>query len=204
VTGPVLWIVISVIWLLAALWLIQMQLAVPDHLQRAFALFVGLGGLALTLISSAGAPKTHVPSPLESLSRLLVRNRVRIALFAAGLAAVLAAQGLHYPPALLGVLGALPLLPFFSLHTVSVDDGLSLAARRKELKTIANGVWLGPGVAVCFIASFWRWLEILASHLAGAIYLLAGTISLVAGWSLCILAIWLLENFLRRVSQPVG
>jgi hypothetical protein len=203
-TSPVLWIAISAIWLLAALLLVQMQLAIPDHLQMAYALFVGLGGLALTLTSSAGTPKTRLPSPLESPNRLLVRNRVRIALFAAGLAVVLAAEGLHYSPALLGVLGALPLLPFFSLHTVSVDDELSLAARRKALNTIANGVWLGPAVAVCFIASFWRWLEILAGHLAGAIYLFAGTISLVVGWGLCILAIWLLENFLRRVSQPVS
>ena len=96
------------------------------------------------------------------------------------------------------------MIPFFSLYTISVDDELSLAARREELETIANGVWLGPAIAVCFIAFFWRWLEMLASHLAGANYLFAGTISLVVGWGLCILAIWYHEDLLRRVSQPVS
>ncbi len=182
-----------------------MQLAISDRFQVVFALFAGLGGLLLTLMFPVGTPKTRLPSPLESLSRLLVRNWARIALFAAALAAVLVAEGLRYCPALLEVLGALPLIPFFSLYTISVDDELSLAARREELETIANGVWLGPAVAVCFIALFWRWLEMLASHLADGIsYLFAGIISLVVGWSLCILAIWSLENFLRRVSPPVG
>jgi hypothetical protein len=201
-TSPILWAAICAIWLLTVLLLIRAQLAVSDGLQMTFALFVGLGGLLLTLIFPAREPKTRLPSPLESLNRLLVRNRVRIVLFAAGLAAVLAAERFHYSPALLGVLGALPLIPFFSLYTISVDDELSLTARREELETIANGVWLGPAVAVCFIALFWRWLEMLAGQLAGAIYLFAGIVSLVVGWGLCILAIWLLENVLRRVSQP--
>ena len=94
-----LWIAISAIWLFVVLLLIQMQLAISDRFQMAYALFVGLGGLVLTLILPAGTPKTRLPSPLESLRRLLNRNWVRIALFAAALAAVLVAERLHYSPA---------------------------------------------------------------------------------------------------------
>jgi hypothetical protein len=93
----------------------------------------------------------------------------------------------------------MPLVAFFSLHTIAADRERSSAARRTDLAAMGNGVWLGPAVAIAFIIGFWRWLAVVASHLDGARYLVVGVLSLLAGWGLCLVAIWGCERLLRRM-----
>jgi hypothetical protein len=103
-----------------------------------------------------------------------------------------------------GLLSALPLIAFFSLHTLASDPELSPAVRREELATMANGVWFGPAVAVVFIVGFWRWLAALAGYVDGTGYLAVGVPSLLVGWGLCIAAIWTCESLLRRTASPAA
>ena len=128
--------------------------------------------------------------------------KAAVATLTIALAAVLVVDQVEHSPALLGVLAALPLIPFFSLHTLASDPELSPQARREELATMANGVWLGPAIAIAFIVGFWRWLAMLAGAVDGARYLAVGVPSLIVGWGLCIAAIWASERLLhRRASQ---
>ena len=98
-----------------------------------------------------------------------------------------------------------PIVALFGMHSIACDDATSLQARRATLAAMARSVWLGPGIAIVFVAAFWRALAIFADHGNGAgtgiIYLLAGIAAMLAGWSLCILAIWTLARFLPVVSR---
>ena len=195
---------IVAVWLVAG-WLISRNAwGVPAADRTVYVCVTALGGLLLTLALPAHRARSPRGSPPPPLRQLLRRNRSRIALFAIALAAVLVVDDLRYSPALLGVLAALPLIPFFSLHTIATDPDLSPDMRRAELATMANGVWLGPAVAIAFIVGFWRWLAFLAGHADGGRYLFAGVLSLLAGWALCIAAIWACEKLLNRAPPPAA
>jgi hypothetical protein len=195
---------VFIVWLTTAWVISQSRWNVPADDRNAYALVLALGGSLLTWLLPVRRPKALQSSPPARLGHLLHRNRIRIGLFAIALSAVLAVDRLEHSSAVVGLLAALPLIAFFSLHTLASDPELSPAARREELSTMANGVWLGPAVAVVFIVGFWRWLAALAGHVEGAAYLAAGVPSLLIGWGLCLAAIWACEKMLNRTASPTA
>jgi hypothetical protein len=193
--------VIAGLWFAIA-WLITRRLwGIPAEHEITYLSAAAVGGFALTWAFPARRPEAPpAVSPARQDSPRW-HNWRRIALFAAALSCVLLADQVGHSPALLGVLAAMPLVAFFSLHTIASDRTRSPAARREDLAAMSNGVWLGPAVAIAFIIGFWRWLAAIANHLDGARYLVVGVLSLLAGWGLCLVAIWGCEKLLRRASS---
>lgn len=189
------------LWFVMA-WLITRNLwGVPAEDKVVYLLAATVGGFALTWVFPAR--RSNAP-PAASPMRpgdLVASNWHRIALFAIALSGLLLADKVGHSPALLGVLAAMPLVAFFSLHTIASDSARPPAARREDLATMANGVWLGPAIAIAFIIGFWRWLAAVAKHVDGAGYLAVGVFSLLVGWGLCLVAIWGCEKLLRRGSS---
>jgi len=195
---------VSVVWLTTAWVISQNGWNVPADDRNVYALALVLGGSLLTwLLPVRRAKALHASAPAR-LGHLLHRNRIRIGLFAIALSAVLIVDRLEHSPAVVGLLSALPLIAFFTLHTLASDPELSPTARREELAIMANGVWFGPAVAVVFIVGFWRWLAALAGHVDDTGYLAVGVPSLLVGWGLCIAAIWACERLLRRLAAQVA
>ena len=193
---------IAALWFVAA-WLITHNLwGVPTDAEIAYAVAATLGGLALTWLVPARRPAARIVAGPPRPDNPVSRNWRRIALFAVALLCVLVADKIGRSPALLGVLAAMPLVAFFSLHTIAADRGRPPAARRDDLAAMADGVWLGPAVAIAFIAGFWRWLAAVSAHVDGVRYLLVGVLSLIAGWGLCLVVIWGCERLLRRAPSP--
>jgi hypothetical protein len=191
---------VFIVWLTTAWVISQNRWNVPADDRNAYAIALVLAGSLLTWLLPMRGPKALEGSAPIRLVYLLDRNRVRIGLFAIALSAVLLVDKLAHSPAVVGLLAALPVIAFFSLHTLASDVELPPAARREELATMANGVWFGPAIAVVFIVGFWRWLAALAGHVEGAAYLAVGVPSLLVGWGLCIAAIWACERLLRRAA----
>ncbi|HEY1541425.1 MAG TPA: hypothetical protein VGG01_03355 [Xanthobacteraceae bacterium] len=193
--------VIAGLWFVIA-WLITRRLwGIPAANQIAYLSAAGVGGFALTWAFPARRPKAQPAVSSAPQDPPMWHNWRRVALFAAALSCVLLADKVGHSPALLGVLAALPLVAFLSLHTIASDRTRSPAARREDLAAMGNGVWLGPAVAIAFIVGFWRWLAAIANHLDGARYLVVGMLSLFVGWGLCLVAIWGCEKLLRRASS---
>ena len=195
---------VAAVWLTTGWAISQNRWNVPGDDRNVYAIVLVLGGALLTWLLPVRRPKALQASPPARLGHLLHRNRIRIGLFAIALSAVLIVDTLAHSPAVVGLLSALPLIAFFSLHTLASDPELSPLARREELSTMANGVWFGPAVAVVFIVGFWRWLGALAGHVVGAAYLAVGVPSLLVGWGLCLAAIWVCERLLRRAASPTA
>ncbi len=192
---------IAIVWLVLA-WLIAGQhWGVPSARQTDYALAAAAIGLALTVALRPRRALPLTPVAPQPLSPLLHRNRNRIALFALSLAVVALVDRLDGPPAVLGVLASLPLVAFFGLHAIAGDTELPPAARRDVLAAMAGGVWLGPAIAIAFVAGFWRVLAELSRHAAGLAYIVPGGVALLAGWSLCLLTIWGSTALLQRLSS---
>jgi hypothetical protein len=193
---------IAGLWFAVA-WTITRHLwGVPAADEIAYLVAASIGGVVLTWALPASRPgEAAAPSPVQRPDHLVTRNWRRIALFALALLCVLVADKIGHSPALLGVLAAMPLVAFFSLHTIAADRARSPAARRADLAAMGSGVWLGPAVAIAFIIGFWRWLAAVSPHIEGARYLVVGVLSLLAGWGLCLVAIWGCERLLRRMSS---
>ncbi len=131
-------------------------------------------------------------SPREALARLLnPQTTLRILLFVLTMSAVLLAGALG-ASGFVGVLGAAPLLPLFGLFALSKSDD-SLAA----LRSLESTVLLGAVVAMAFVMGF--------SAVADPAHPLFGFLLLLAGWALCLLAIWLVSSVIlpraRRVTS---
>jgi len=192
---------IAGLWFAVA-WLISRNAwGVPVEDEIAYFAVAAVGGLALTAAFPARRPAAPLAASPTRPDHLVLRNWRPIVLFAVALSCVLVADRIGHSPALLGVLAAMPLVAFFSLNTIASDRERSSAARRDDLAAVANGVWLGPAVAIAFIVGFWRWLAAVANHLDGARYLAVGALSLLVGWGLCLVAIWGCEKLLRRMSS---
>lgn len=186
-------------------WLITRHVwAIPVDAEIMYAVAITAGGLAMTWVFPARRPAAPLAAAPVQPGDLVSRNWRPIALFAVALSCVLLADKVGHSPALLGVLAAMPLVAFFSLHTIAADRTRSPAARSEDLAAMGNGVWLGPAVAIVFIIGFWRWLAAVANHLDGARYLVVGVLSLFAGWGLCLVAIWGCEQLLRRASSQAA
>ena len=172
---------------------------VPAHQQWAYWAGTTALGLLLTLLARPRTPPAILDGQPQALRALLAGNRTRIALFVVVLAAIALADRLGGSPALLGALAGMPLIALFGLHSIASDGTRSLAARRDTMAAMAVGVWLGPGIAILFVAVLWRLLSALAMQTSSAAYVMAGAALLLTGWALSIAAIWALACLLQRV-----
>ena len=198
-------VAVAAVWLLFAVAIAFERCGVPPELQALYATVAVAVGVGLTW----GLPPRK-PEPLatqakpQPLGTLLARNRSRIAVFAMTLAAVAIVDRLGGSPEMLGALAGLPLVALFGLHSIASDDLAPIDARRDALAGMASSVWLGPGIAILFVATLWRALALHAETSTGIDHLLIGAVLLLAGWSLSILAIWGLTRLMPsapRVSR---
>ena len=190
---------IAILWLTLA-WLITREhWGVPSRHQLAYAIAVAGAGLVLTLVLWPARAVVPPATAAQPFGALLHRNRKRIAVFAVSLAAVAIAERLEGTPAMLGVLASLPLVALFGMHAIASDHATPLESRQGVLAAMASGVWIGPVIAIAFVAGFWRVLTVLAGHGHGAGYLLAGAVALSIGWSLCIVAIGACTGLMSRL-----
>ena len=193
---------LAMIWLALAWQIVSAHWGVPSDGQAAYALASAAGGLVLTFLLHARQATRYgrevgIRRVTPDIASLIVNNRARIALFALSLAGVSVVDRLEGSPAMLGVLASLPLVAMFGMHALAGDNTVSPEARRQALATMAGGVWLGPAIAIVFVAVFWRTLAVIHSHGTGIEYVVPGAIALLVGWGLCLLAIWSASHLLR-------
>ena len=191
-------------WLVLAAAITTWQWGVPTAWQGSYGLAVLGAGALLSLAFPPAQPRPAVGSPAQpqTLAILLCRYRDRIAIFALTLAAIAVMNQLGASPALLGAVAGAPLVAMFGMQTIAGDAMTPLSARRASFTAMAGGLWLGPGIAIAFVAGYWRALAMLSSVVSGPSYHLFGAMFLVIGWALCMLAIWCLCLLLHRHSPP--
>ncbi len=187
-------------WLVLVAAITYGKWGVPTGWQWTYVCAVLVGGVFLTLALSREPPLALLSAPAkpQSLITLLARYRVRIAVFALTLAAIATMDRLGASPALLGAVAGAPLVAMFGMQTLAADSATPLAARRASFATMAGGLWLGPGIAIVFVAGYWRALAALSTLHSGLAYHVAGAVLLLAGWGLCLLTIWFVSLLLHR------
>ena len=190
-------------WLVLVAMITYGQWGVPTGWQWAYVVAVLLAGALLTLALSREPtlPPSSAPAKPQSFITLLARYRLRIAVFALTLAAIAMMDRLGASPAMLGAVAGAPLVAMFGMQTMAADNATPLAARRASFATMAGGLWLGPGIAIVFVAGYWRALAALSTLLSGLAYHVAGAVLLLAGWGLCIFTIWGVSLMLHRHAR---
>lgn len=194
------WLVLlggAVVWIAIGTGITRNQWSVPPQMQWPYLLVVATAGVVLTRAGKHLAPASARAVP-QGVRTLLVLHRWRIALFVGLLGAIAVVQHLRGSAALLGVLAGLPLIAVFGMHAIAADSTAPVAHRLAALEGMAGGVWLGPCVAIFFVAVVWRALALLAGMTSGAVYLAAGGVVLLAGWAISIAIIWGMTLVLAR------
>jgi hypothetical protein len=193
--------VMAAAWLLSVTAVLRFDISVRPENHFLFASAVLIVSVFLTVVTRA-KPGPKIPPPSRPrISEFAKAHAAKTLLFTLSLALVLAATGMRSAAAYLGVLGALPLIPFFGLFTVSSDSASPIDERRRAVAAMAEGVWLGPIVATGFILGYWHLLQFIAGRLPEPGRTIADVLLLLACWGVCILAIWLSEQALGRHSR---
>lgn len=113
------------------------------------------GAMAAVALWPDSQPMTALPGQAAQPGDLLAvldHNRLKIGLFAAVLFAYLViSEYCRVPAGLKGVLAGLPLLPFFGLLSIALDDTIAIDARLSILNQMGFGLCLAPAIAVLFI-----------------------------------------------------
>ena len=192
-------------WLVLASAVARWQWGVPAAWQGAYVFAVLGAGAVLTRALQPTEPRPRPASPAkpQALVTLLGRCRDRIAVFALTLAALAAMNGWGASPALLGAMAGAPLVAMFGMQTIAGDEAATLKARQASFAMMAEGLWLGPGIASAFIAALWRALAELSVAVSGMTYQLCAIVVLLAGWGLCLSAIWSLSRLMQRVLPKI-
>jgi hypothetical protein len=173
----------------------HVRAGVDPSAQFRFAIAATLAGIALaaaTMLAmshfgvAAQAPQTASaadPRVAGWLSATIAHNELKIALFAATLAAFVVA--VHYFPmsdATRGILAGLPIVPFGGLLSIGADSALSPSLRIATFLGMAGGVCLGPPVATWFIFCFSRYLGARKRIAPPAVDSLARFAALLLAW----------------------
>lgn len=189
-------------WLLLVALITDRQWGVAVVWQWAYVLAVLATSTALTrLLQRRASLHAAGPSPRPlSAIQIGLRYRYRIALFTLTLAAIAVMERLGASPALLGAVAGAPLVAMFGMQTLASDEKVPISARRTALESMGDGLWLGPAIAITFVAAYWRALSWLSANVSGLAYHFLGTVMLFAGWAVCLSAIWLAS----RALQPIG
>jgi hypothetical protein len=121
-----------------------------------------------------------------SHGELVSANALRILLFALAMALLLAvADALGDAHALVGRLGAFPLLPLFSLATIAEAEA-AVGPGLGRLAVVAPAMLLGLLLAMAFVRLYAGWLMRLThAGLSPARWTLAALAGLIAGWLAC-------------------
>lgn len=186
-------------WLALAALITDRRWGIAVAWQWTYVLAVLTAAITLTLLQPRRRPaleSSHGPRPLPT-GQLLLRYRYRIAVFALTLAGIAAMDRFGASPALLGAVAGAPLVAMFGMQTLAGDRAVPLASRRTALAAMGHGLWLGPAVAIIFVAAYSRALAWLSASSSGLAYHALGTASLVAGWAVCLAVIWLASHLLR-------
>lgn len=172
---------------------------VPTDWQLVYVLATLVTGTLLTLAlrSRSEAPAAGAAAAPQSLAMLVSRYRDRIAIFALMLAAIAVIDRMGASPALLGAMAGAPLVAMFGMQTMAADRTTPLSNRRASFAAMASGLWLGPGIAVVFVVCLSQMLAMLSAVAVGLPYHIWAAVFLIAGWALCILAIWSLAAVLH-------
>jgi hypothetical protein len=187
-------------WLALVALITQRQWGVATAWHWAYVAAAVATGLALTIVLPRRAVSRGVeagPRPL-SVAQLGLRYRYRIAVFALTLAAIAVMDRLGASPALLGAVAGAPLVAMFGMQTLAGDASTPIAARRSALAAMGDGLWLGPAIAIVFVAVYWRALAWLAASASGLAYHAIAAVLMVAGWAVCLTTIWLVSRTLRQ------
>lgn len=170
------------VWLFAC-WILTVGPVWCDSLLlRGFVILAPL--LACLWWRSCPAPLALPPDGSGFLADIVRPHALRIALFALTLGALLiASEMLGAANALLGRLGAFPLLPLFSLATIAEAGGPAGGAGR--LAIVKPAMLLGLLLAMAFAWAFSGHLAHLRGRLSGLRWWLAALAALAGGWMLC-------------------
>lgn len=192
-------------WLVLVALITERQWGVATAWHWTYVLAAVAAGVGLTLllprrvVSPGGEAK---PRPL-SVVQLSSRYRYRIAVFALTLAAIAVMDRLGASPALLGAVAGAPLVAMFGMQTLASDQAVPLSARRAALGAMGDGLWLGPAIAIVFVAAYWRALAWLSANATGFAYHAIGAVLLVAGWAACLTTIWIVSRSLGSSSLAI-
>lgn len=189
----------AVVWIIAGAAIALNGWGVPPTLQLPYlvaALVIGalFSRMRTFMPAEPSATAAGRMSPLD----LFILHRNRIGLFVGILVAIALVQLSGGPPALLGVLAGLPLIAIFGLHAITSQETMPVDRRLEIMDGMAATVWLGPWIAVLFVATYWRLLAALAEANTGTTYLVLGTLALFACWALAIGLVWAMTSALDR------
>jgi hypothetical protein len=193
-------------WLVVAALITDRKWGVAVAWQWAYVPGVLAAGIALTLVLPRRAAPLGAATASRALAivQLLQRHRYRVFVFALTLAAIAVMDRLGASPALLGAVAGAPLVAMFGMQTFVGDGTVTLAARRAALAAMGDGLWLGPAIAITFVAVYWRALAWLAANSGGLVYHLVGAAMLVAGWTACLAAIWIASRLCSPPAVSAG
>ena len=197
-TSAGLLLMISAVWVAVAAGIVSGSWGVGSPYQWSYGLAVlGFGLLLTWLLRPLDAPDQRASAAVR-LPDVIARNRGRIALFALSLAIVAAFERMGGSGSVLGILASLPLVAFFGMHSLVSDARTPIEARIATLTGLAHGVWLGPSIAIFFVAAYWRGLWSLAQWADSLPYLAGGAAGLVAGWTAAFATLWVAASLLDR------
>jgi len=192
-------------WMLAlaisGLWLFvvsrdKVHRGIAANHQLTFAVAATLAGVLLAaaalylLRTDTLVQKLAWSDQMPALADVIVRSRLKIALFALCLGGFLLATAyLPMRDSVRGILGGLPIVPFGGLVSVAADGAASLDARLQALYAMTVTVWLGPAVAIWFICAVSRYFGTRQTLRSLAIDAAARFTALVVAWLACFAAI---------------
>lgn len=187
----------AAVWLPAVLMLGSQRARIGAGRESAYAWVCAAALAAVTAALFASAPGAPTLRGATDWSQFWPHNGMRIALFAACLAGVIAATDFAGSSARwLGPLGSLPVIPFFGVWTVAGDAGLP--GRLEVLRAMGSSVWVGAAVAIGFVYLFSR--HLLRRQARGSPPAWGTKIALaVAGWAACLAVIAVLSVALQRL-----
>lgn len=200
-TSAGLLLAMSGIWIAVTAGIAMGAWGISAPLQWGYGLAVLGAGLVLTwLLPATGTPDQKTGTAIR-FPDVIARNTWRIVLFALSLGLVAAFERMGGSGSVLGILASLPLVAFFGLHSLVSDERNSLSARMATLGGLAHGVWLGPAIAIFFVAAYWRGLWSLALWANGPAYLAGGTAGLIVGWTSAFAVIWFAAALIHRARR---
>jgi hypothetical protein len=171
----------------------RVRAGIAPERQLTYAVMATLGGALMVVVVGAAVahmgsgpvtvPATAGAGGAQWIVETIVRSKLKIGLFAATLAILLAAAA-YFPisDSTRGILSGLPIVPFGGLVAIAGDGGIGLGERVAIIDGMARGVWLGPAVAIWFIYCLSRFLSTRAEVQPPALDTAIRFGALVAGW----------------------
>ena len=186
---------------ISALWLLlvgrdKVHRGIAANHQAMFGVAATLVGVLLAaaafylLRADALVQRLDWSDQMPAIADVIVRSRLKIALFALCLGGFLLATAyLPLRDSVRGILGGLPIVPFGGLVSVTADGASSLDARLQALYAMTVTVWLGPAVAIWFIVAISRYFSARPTLRPPARDAAARFAALVVAWLACFAAI---------------